>query len=222
MNIHDKLLELADPAYLAFSSKLLPGITNMIGVRLPVLRKLAKEICKGSWELYLQQVTWETFEETMLTGMVIAALPLPLHEKWTYIEQFIPHIDNWSVCDSFCASLSCIKEDRQQALQYLQPYLSSKEEFPFRFAVVMLLWYYSDETYLPQTIETLVSLMPYGYYAEMAVAWALATCFATNPTFTLPYLQDARLSATVRRISIRKIRESAKIPAIWKQQAERS
>ncbi len=222
MNIHDKLQELADPAYLAFSSKLLPGINNMIGVRLPVLRKLAKEICKGSWELYLNQVTWDSFEETMLTGMVIAALPLPLDEKWTYIEQFIPHIDNWSVCDSFCASLSCVKEDRQQCLQRLQPYLSSSEEFPFRFAVVMLLWYYSDETYLPQTIETLVSLTPYGYYAEMAAAWAIATCFTANPAITLPYLQDSRLSPAVRRISIRKIKESTKISAVWKQQAERS
>lgn len=221
MTIQEQLADLADPAYQAFSQKLLPGVQNILGVRLPLLRKLAKEICKSNWQEYLNQVSWQSFEETMLTGMVIAGIPITLDEKFPYLEQFIPHIDNWSVCDSFCASLACIKEDRKQCLKWLQPFLSSKEEFQLRFATVILLWYYIDEEYLPETLATLSALQPYGYYAEMAIAWAIASCYTVNPTLTLPYLQGNYLSPTVQRLSIKKIKESVKITAFWKQQIER-
>ena len=52
--IRQKLLELAEADYQKFSSSLLPNIDNVLGVRLPKLRKLAKEIyTSGNWQEYL-------------------------------------------------------------------------------------------------------------------------------------------------------------------------
>ena len=53
--IKSKLFELADSKYKEFHSGLCPGTENIIGVRVPVLRKYAKEL--------FDERTWkETFK----------------------------------------------------------------------------------------------------------------------------------------------------------------
>ena len=48
-----------------------PGTSNILGVRLPILRKLAKKIIRGDWRAYLASAQDQSFEEIMLQGMVI-------------------------------------------------------------------------------------------------------------------------------------------------------
>ncbi len=103
--IRRKLYESADEKYRTFSLSLLPGVNKLIGVRLPVLRKMAAQIIKsGYWREYLNSSTDGIFEENMLHGMVTGGVNTDFDSKVRLIEEFIPLIDNWSVCDSFCAS----------------------------------------------------------------------------------------------------------------------
>lgn len=70
-SIHEQLLALSEPEFQKFSSSLLPGTSNILGVRLPILRKLAKKIIRGDWRAYLASAQDQSFEEIMLQGMVI-------------------------------------------------------------------------------------------------------------------------------------------------------
>ena len=104
MNVKAQLLELAEPNYQQFTARLLPDISNILGVRLPVLRKIAKQIAKENWREFLRQNDEVYFEEIMLKGMVIGYIKdASVHEIMKFTETFVPKINNWSVCDSFCA-----------------------------------------------------------------------------------------------------------------------
>ena len=99
------LLSLAEEKYKNFSASLLPGVGSILGVRLPLLRKLAGRILKSDWEGFLRETKGEYFEETMLKGFVLAQCPISPEERILRLKEFLPEIQNWSVCDSVCASV---------------------------------------------------------------------------------------------------------------------
>mgnify|MGYP000411726512 FL=1 len=89
MNVKAQLLELAEPSYQRFSSRLLPGTPDILGVRLPVLRKIAKQIAKENWREFLNQNDDIYFEEIMLRGMVIGYIKdISIHEVMKHIQNF--------------------------------------------------------------------------------------------------------------------------------------
>lgn len=187
--IRERLLALAEPQFQTFSSRLLPGTENVLGVRLPKLRKLAGEIAKGDWRTFLAQARDDSFEEIMLQGMVIGYAQTELPELLRYIADFVPKIDNWSVCDSFCSGLKLAREAPEAVWVFLQPYLHSEQEFEARFGAVMLLFYYIDATHISNVLSLLDQIPAQGYYARMAVAWAVSICFVHFPAHTMGYLK---------------------------------
>lgn len=214
--IRKRLYELAEPNYQEFSSKLIPGVENIIGVRLPVLRKLAKEIgSKDSYE-YLKTANSELFEEIMLQGMVIGNLR-DLDEVFYNIEKFLPKINNWSVCDSFCASLKITKKYPKEMWDFIQPYLKDNKEYYIRFAVVMLLNYYVDEEHCERALELLNNIKHDAYYVKMAVAWAISMYFIRLPEQTMKFLQYNSLDDFTYNKSLQKITESLRIDVNTKQ-----
>lgn len=97
-----RLRSLADPAYQAFQQKLVPDVTNLLGVRVPALRQLARELVRGDWRGYLEAARHDTYEETMLQGLVLGCARMEQNELFARLAAFVPHIDNWAVCDVTC------------------------------------------------------------------------------------------------------------------------
>lgn len=210
--LRKKLIELAEPEYQRFSASLLPGTPHILGVRLPKLRKIAKEIANKDWRAWLRNAHSYYFEEIMLQGMVIGyGKDAQLEERLTYIESFVPLIQNWSVCDSFCSGLKFTKKYPEEIWNFLCPYLQSKEEYEVRFAVVMLLNFYIEEPYLKRIFMELDQISQEGYYAKMAVAWAISICFVQYESATLSYLKDNQLDDFTYHKALQKICESKKV-----------
>ena len=149
IDIKAELVRLAEPEYAVFSRRLLPGTENVLGVRLPLLRRLARRIAKGDWAAYLDTAGDGSFEEVMLQGMVIGAICAPPQEVLARTAAFVPKIDNWSVCDSFCSGLKLARTHPEPVWEFLQPYFEDPRPFAVRFAVVMLLFYYIDAHICP-------------------------------------------------------------------------
>ena len=139
--IRVRLSKMSDTDYQKFSQALVPGDGRgiMLGVRLPKLRKYAKELSKGDWrkELSCQEDLY--FEETMLRGMILGCACKDIEELFAYLRDFIPRVRNWSVCDSVCNGLKLAETCPEKTWDFLQPYLYSKEEFPVRVGLIMLL-----------------------------------------------------------------------------------
>ena len=68
IDVREELLCLAEPEYQKFNSRLIPNINpeTMLGVRLPALRKLARELSKEDWRTYLETAQNKYYEEAML------------------------------------------------------------------------------------------------------------------------------------------------------------
>ncbi len=209
--IKNRLSQLADPKYLEFQSGLLPGVDGIIGVRLPHLRKLAKEISKGDWRQYLKEATDDSFEEIMLQGMVIGLGPADIEEVLFHTRNFVPKISNWAVCDSFCGGLKIVRKHQTQVLEFLRPYFTSDREFDIRFAAVMLLCHYIDDRHIDEVLSLLGDMGHEGYYAKMAVAWTLSMCFIGYPEKTMALLKNNHLDHFTYNNTLQKIMESLRV-----------
>lgn len=209
--IRKQLMNLAEPGYQKFSASLLPNVHSILGVRLPALRKIAKQLAKEDWRGYLKTADSEYFEEVMLQGMVIGYAKADIEEILRYAANFIPKIDNWSVCDSFCNGLKMTKERREIVLEFIKPYLTSPNEYEVRFGVVMLLNWFVVPEYIHRLFPLFDSICHEGYYAKMAVAWAISICFIHFPQQTLYYLKNNRLDDFTYNKALQKITESLRI-----------
>lgn len=215
MSVREQLFALQDQKYQQFASSLIPNIDaqTIIGVRVPLLRQIAKEIAKTDPLSYLQTTEDPYFEEVLLQGMVIGYMKASPQEKLPHIAQFIEKIDNWSVCDSFCSGLKFTKSNQALVWDFIQPYFQSTKAYDIRFAVVMLLNYYVDEHYIKQTLQLLDQVSHEDYYVKMAVAWAVSACYIKMPDATMPYLQNNQLDVFTYNKALQKITESLRIDA---------
>lgn len=205
------LLENSDEKYRKFSSSLIPNTDNLLGIRIPFLRKFAKSIAKTCAEEFLREKNCEYFEETMLQGMVIGLVKTDITQRFELIKDFLPKIQNWSVCDSFCSGLKFVKGNEKEVLEFIKPYIKSEKEFEVRFAAVMLLNYYVNDEYIDETLKLLDEFIHEAYYAKMAVAWAISICYINYPDKTFEFLKRTKVSPWVFNKSIQKITDSTKI-----------
>lgn len=210
-DLRDKLFELSDDKFKTFHSRLCPNTDNIIGVRLPLLRQLAKEIAKGDWRNFLSNSKEEYYEEILINGLVIAYAKCDVEERLNYIESFVPKIDNWAICDSFCNTLKFVNKNKEIMWEFIQSYLKSYNEFEIRFAVVIILNYYITEDYIDLVLKTLDNIKHDGYYVKMAVAWAISMCFVKFEEKTMAYLKDNSLDDFTYNKSLQKICESLRI-----------
>lgn len=210
-NVKNKLLELRDSEYRDFSKKLLPGTTNIIGVRIPDIRRIAKEIANDDVDNYLKSASDETFEEIMLQGMVIGYAKKNLENALNMINNFIPKIDNWSVCDCFCTGLRIAKKYPNEIWNFIIPFLRDDRTFYVRFGVVMILKYYVDKEHIEKAFKEFDNIKNKDYYAQMAVAWAVSCYFIKFKNETMQYLKNNNLDDFTFNKSIQKIIESYRV-----------
>lgn len=209
--IRERLIELTDEQYRQFHSKLVPGTDNILGVRLPHLRKLAQELAKSDWQTYIATAQDDYNEEIMLQGLVIGYVKGDIREILSYVANFVPKINNWGVCDSFCSSLKITKKHKLLIWEFLQPYLLSREEFQLRFGIIMLLNFYIEDEYIDRVLLLLDGAKHEGYYVKMAVAWAISICFIKFPQKTLSCLQKNTLDDFTHNKTLQKITESLRV-----------
>lgn len=192
MNIKEELISLADEKYKNFHSNLCPGTENILGVRVPVLRNYAKQLSsKYSMDYLLKEIDEEYYEEIMLKGMLIGLnKKIECKELEKYIKEFVPKIDNWAICDVFCAGLKITKKYKKEMFELINEYLASKREFELRFAIVMILDYYIEKEYIEKDFNIFNQIKSDKYYVKMAVAWAISICLIKFYNETIEYLEN--------------------------------
>ena len=210
--IRKKLIELTDTKYKEFHSGLCPAMeTEMLGVSIPKIRKLAKEIVKDNPEEYLKNPEEEYYEELMLQALVIANLKIDLEKKKEYIICFIPKINCWAVCDSFCAGLKDADKNPEFFWKIISKYFKSKKEYEIRFAVVMLLDHYVKEEYIDKIFKVIDNIKNEEYYVEMGIAWLVAEMYIKFPKQTMEYLKNCNLNKFTYNKALQKARESYRV-----------
>lgn len=217
MDLSARLNALAEPGYAAFQARLLPpGHLPLLGVRLPALRKIARQLVQEHGAAAPDVCGAGTFEQVMLKGMTLGLLDEPLAALLPRVDAFLSEISDWSVCDSFCAGFKRAKTEAAALWPFVTAHLTDARPWAVRFAVVMLLFYYRDEAHLGAALPLLAAVVPGEYYVDMAVAWAVSLYYVKFPRETLPVL--AALPAWTRRKAVQKVRESRQATAEQKRE----
>lgn len=209
--IRTELENLAEEKYQKFASTLIPGCDNLIGVRIPNIRKIAKRIAKDNPIKYLDHANEIYFEEKMLKALIIGNMKDDIEIILEQVALFIPKVDNWSVCDSFCNELKIVRNYKGRVWRFLQRYWQSDKPYEIRVAVVMLLFHFIEEKYLDDLFFIFDIIENDDYYVKMAVAWAISICFVKFPTETMDFLNNNHLDNETYNKILQKIRESLQV-----------
>ncbi|MDD6879647.1 MAG: DNA alkylation repair protein [bacterium] len=210
MDIKEELFKLRDIKYKEFHSRLCPKNDNIIGIRVPILKKLAKFLYNQDNEILLK-IGDDYYEEIMLQGLIIAYLKKESNIKIPIIKKFVKKIDNWAVCDTFCSSIKIKDNDKDKYLKFIKTYSKSKKEFELRFMLVMLLDHYLEEKYIDNICEIINEIYKKEYYVLMAISWLLSSLYIKYPNIAMKKIDKLNIDKWTYNKTIQKIIESSRI-----------
>lgn len=209
--IQKKLYNLKDEKYREFTSKLIPEISKdeIIGVRTPHLKNLAKEIfIKGNYEGFLKELPHKYHEENLLHGFIIGKTG-DYEQAINYVEEFLPYVNNWAVCDSLRPV--SFKKNKKKLLKSIKKWVKSGHIHTIRFGVEMLMCHFLDEDFDVSLLEIPATIKNEEYYVNMMIAWFYATALAKRYEETIQYLEKKKLNPWVHNKTIQKAVESYRI-----------
>lgn len=212
--IRTRLFSLADENYQKFSSTLTPGEQHIIGVRVPLVKQIAREIAKGDFQEYLKEPYTKFHEECLLYGFVIGNLKVDFSEVLKHFDRWLDCIQNWAVCDCSVISVKALgrPENKPIVWQYLTEKLQNTDK-PFikRAIIVAMFCYFTDETYVDKVIDTYLSIKDEHYYIRMALAWGISVIALVDYEKTIKMLSLNSLDKWVQNKAIQKSCESFRL-----------
>lgn len=219
--LEPRLQALASAHQASFSSSLTPNCKPMLGVRLPELRKIAKEIAKEDYKGFLEECPDTYFEYETLQAYVLGYAKDDIETILSYGDRFLPKIKDWSVNDSFCQNFSIARKYPERVFDWLMKYAKKEEEFPQRVVAVLLMSHFLVPEYIDKVLSVMDMLQYDGYYTKMGVAWCVATAYAKFPKETAAYLNHNQLRDWTYNKAIQKMCESYRVAdadkAYWKE-----
>lgn len=212
-DIEKRLFEMQDKKYKEFHSKLIPTVNpdTIIGVRTPMLRKLAKELSKQPEHMeYTHMLPHVWYEENNLHGFLIESIK-DYNVCVEAVNDFLPYVDNWATCDLMSPKI--FEKHRQELLKQIKIWIKSDHTYTIRYGIRMLMTHYLDEDFKEEYLEWVTCIYSQEYYVNMMIAWYFATALAKQPQAALPYIEEKRLEAWTHNKAIQKAVESYRISA---------
>lgn len=210
-NLREYLYEAVDEKYREFHSSLCPNVNDILGVRIPKLREIAKTIAKDNPIDFLEKYVCEFYEEKMIYGLVIGYMKSDLETRIKYLNKFVQMIDNWAVCDCACSTYKFTQKNMEEMFEYIKKYVFSNKEFEVRFACIMLMDYFLIDEYIDEVFQIFNNIKLDKYYVEMAIAWAISEAFIKNEKKTREFLANNTLSVNTFNKALQKIIESNRV-----------
>ncbi len=215
--LQQQLFLLQDEGYRDFHSKLMPNISkeDVIGIRVPVLRKFAKEFAKtDEKELFLKELPHQYYEENNLHMMLLVEIK-DYDRCMREIERFLPYINNWATCDY--PAPKCFEKHKLQVLDHIKIWIESSQTYTVRYAIGMLMRLFLEDDFSVEYPEMVAKVSSEEYYVNMMIAWYFATALAKQWDAVIPYIEQKKLSPWVHRKTIQKAVESYRITSEQKE-----
>ena len=209
--IRNRLFSLRDEKNAAFEAKLIPNIPpeTILGVRMPQMRKLAKELYRaGEAERFLTQLPHAYLEENCLHAFLLEQIR-DYETCMAGVEAFLPYVDNWAASDSLNPPV--FRKHRAELLERVRGWVRSDQTYTLRFGIKMLMSHFLDEDFRREYLELVSVIQSKEYYVNMMRAWYFATALAKQWEAALPLLTERRLDPWTHRKTIQKAVESYRI-----------
>lgn len=189
MNIESILKEYIDNDYKLFHTKICHTKYEILGIKIPILRKIAKDLLKNfEYQDIINNLNLKYYEHVMIYGFIIANLKTTYEEKINQINKFLPLIDNWAICDTFISELKFINKYKEDFFEYTLSLLYSDKEYYLRFGIVVLINYYINDEYINKVLNKMLEIKSEYYYVKMAISWCISICLVKYFDKTVDFL----------------------------------
>ncbi len=211
-----KYLEsLKDQKYKDFQGKLIFTKYEMLGIRIPKLRNIAKQISKTDISSFFKIAKNKYYEEIMINGFVISNIK----DETLFDEYFLKHItyiDDWSLCDSFCNSIKQVTKYKDKYFNMALELSLSEDEFISRVGLIIILSHFIEQSYIKEILKLLNNIKSDKYYINMAEAWLICELYIKFPEYTEKFIKKNKLNKFTHNKAISKIRESYRVSSSQK------
>ena len=210
IEIRNYLLSKQDIGYRNFTLPLLPNIDEktFIGVRLPIIKKYAKELDENSRKEFLKSLPHQYHEENILHAFILSNIK-DYKTFINYVNEFLPYVTNWSVCDTICNKH--LEKHKTELIEEIYKWLKSDELYRARYAVKCLMNYYLNDNFKEEHIDKVAEVKLDDYYVKMMIAWYLATGLAKNYDSFIKVIEDHRFDTFTHNKAIQKAVESYRV-----------
>ena len=202
-------LSQGNESYAAFNQRIVNTKMPVIGVRVPDLRRLARELAPNMSAADISKLLTaknKSFDYVLLCGLLITHARLDDLVAVDLAKQYLPHVDSWAHIDVF------VEKKRRFAGEVWWDFalecLQNEDEFTVRYGVISLMTNFLDEAHIDQVFAVLRNVKHDGYYVKMALAWLYATAAVHFFDLTLAELENEHIDAWTRNKSYQKMRES--------------
>ena len=214
--VREYLLSKQDIGYRNFTLPLLPNIDEktFIGVRLPIMKKYAKDLDTKSRVEFLNSLPHQYHEENILHAFILSSVK-DYDEFINKVDKFLPYVTNWSVCDTLC-NKNLVKY-RPRLIKDVYEWLKSDELYRVRYAVKCLMNYFLNEDFREEHLQKVEQVKLDDYYVRMMIAWYLATGLAKNYDSFIKAIEENRFDTFTHNKAIQKAVESYRVSEEHKQ-----
>ena len=207
-----QLYDLQDLKYKKFHGKLIQDDSILIGVRTPQLKEIAKKISKNHPMEFLKYIKHDTYEETLIHGLLLGYMKIEFHELIRLLDSYFPYMNNWALNDITCANLKIWKKHLKEGLSVIVSYLEHSNLWIRRFGLVLLLDFYVNDDYINYILKRIVTISGDEYYVGLANAWLISVCYVRYPNKTKKLLESKKLDDFTQKHAIQKILGSTRVP----------
>lgn len=211
-NFIEYLMSIKDEKYKDFHSSLvLNSKYEMIGIRVPIMKSIAKEIAKASnIDDFLKYSQNNFYEEIMIQGLVISNIK---DEKlfYNYFKKHVNKIDNWALCDTFCSAIKIVEKYEDKYFKEMIKMSLSNKEFIARIGLVTILAHFISSTNIQVIFETLNKIESDKFYINMAEAWLVCELYIKFPKETKKFISNNNLNIFTQNKAISKIHDSYRV-----------
>ena len=182
-----------DLEYKKFNERIIPTKYEIVGIRVPILKKYIKSIKK-----YIR--TDRKYYEDFLIEIYSLNYTEDI-KKTEILEELLEYFDNWALVDFTISNLKFKNLDILK--RFLDKIKNSKKEFIIRYYIGNLMKYYLDTSFdIVKTYENTKF-----YYVDMMVAWYYQNYyFKVDKEKINNHLEE--INNNIKKYTIRKIKDS--------------
>lgn len=196
--------------YKNFEKTLMPEVDNLLGIKPSEIKKIARDICNGNENEFLNYNTNTYYEENLLHGFIITNTQKINNEIMEKLDNYLQNINDCTTCDLICNNFKIIKKNKEAYLKYIYNHITSNNPWKKRFAYKILINYYLEESYLTQIFTLAERYNTEDHNVNMAVAELISSAYLKYPNMTLPFISNNKLNALTQNNIIKNIKRSPK------------
>ncbi len=209
----DELLKKQEKGLINFTKSLIPGLKEeVIGCRTPDIKELARKMIKeDTYSTFLKQLPHKYHEENLLHAYILARIKVSQEELINLINEFLPYVSNWSVCDSVAKRSKVLTSNLSILFDEIKKWISTGKTYYVRFGVTTLMSYFLKDEYVEDVLKLTSNIQTEDYYINMSLSWLYATLLINYFDETVKLLEEQKLNTFVHNKTIQKANESYRI-----------